>query len=80
LRIRGRTTGWIAGCSKLGGLLAQGLSVAGLVPRFSVAAMIIGGPALVSLVLIALYGHETRRRDLRDLEAAQEDRSGSTGL
>jgi hypothetical protein len=42
--------------------------------------MIIGGPALVSLVLIALYGHDTRRRDLRDLEAAQEDRSGSTGL
>src|SRR5256885_16443023 len=27
LRIRGRATGWVAACSKLGGLTAQGLSV-----------------------------------------------------
>jgi putative MFS transporter len=72
LRIRGRATGWIAGCSKLGGLLAQGLSVVGVVPKFSLAVMIIGVPAVISLVLIAFYGHETRRRDLRDLEALEE--------
>ncbi|TLY70861.1 MAG: MFS transporter, partial [Gammaproteobacteria bacterium] len=35
LRIRGRATGWVAGCSKLGGLIAQGLSVAGVVPSFA---------------------------------------------
>src|SRR5580658_4265448 len=30
VRVRGRATGWIAGCSKIGGLFAQVLSVAGL--------------------------------------------------
>jgi putative MFS transporter len=72
LRIRGRATGWIAGCSKIGGLLAQGLNVVGVVPAFSVAAVVIGAPALVSLVLIAVYGRETRHRDLRDLEPTEE--------
>lgn len=72
IRIRGRATGWIAGCSKIGGLLAQGLNVVGVVPAFYVAAAIIGVPALVSLILIAAYGRETRKRDLRDLEAVEE--------
>lgn len=72
IRIRGRATGWIAACSKIGGLLAQGLNVVGVVPTFSVAAAMIGAPALASLVLIAMYGRETRTRDLRDLEPAEE--------
>lgn len=80
LRIRGRSTGWIAGCSKLGGLLAQGLSVAGLVPKFSVAALLVGAPALASLLLIAVYGHETRKRDLRELEPAEDPRPDSRRL
>jgi putative MFS transporter len=70
LRIRGRATGWVAGCSKLGGLLAQGLSVAGAVPPLAVAATVIAAPVLVALLLIARFGRETRGRDLRDLEAA----------
>src|SRR5256886_17431570 len=32
LRIRGRATGWVAACSKLGGLVAQALSVVAGVP------------------------------------------------
>ena len=72
LRIRGRATGWIAGCSKLGGLLAQGLSVMGAVPKLSTAIMAVGVPAILSMLLIMIYGHETRKRDLRDLEAAEE--------
>ena len=45
LRVRGRATGWIAGCSKLGGLLAQGLSVAGVIPAFATAVLVIAVPA-----------------------------------
>ncbi|MGH6737180.1 MAG: MFS transporter [Methyloceanibacter sp.] len=69
LRIRGRATGWIAGCSKLGGLVAQGLAVIGAVPVFGIAALIVAAPALLAMALIAGLGHETRGRDLRDVDA-----------
>jgi putative MFS transporter len=68
LRVRGRATGWIAGCSKFGGLVAQGLSVVGFVPTLGVAALLIAVPTTVALALIALFGHESRGRDLRALE------------
>lgn len=68
LRIRGRATGWVAGCSKVGGLFCQGLSVLALVPAIGAAALEIAIPVLLGLALIALYGHETRGRDLRVLE------------
>lgn len=68
LRIRGRATGWIAGCSKLGGLLAQGLSVLGAAPPLAIAAALVGVLALVALGLVVVLGRETRGRDLRDLE------------
>lgn len=68
LRIRGRATGWIAGCSKLGGLMAQGLSVAALTPPLGVAAALIGVPMAGALILIVWLGRETRGRDLCDLE------------
>jgi putative MFS transporter len=72
LRIRGRATGWVAGCSKLGGLIAQGLSVAAAVPAFGVAVWAIAAPSVIALVLIALWGHESRGRDLRDLDRISE--------
>lgn len=68
LAIRGRATGWMAGCSKLGGLLAQGLSVCGLAPPLGLAAALVGGLCVTALVLTLLWGRETRGRDLRDLE------------
>jgi MFS transporter, putative metabolite:H+ symporter len=68
LRIRGRATGWVAGCSKLGGLLAQTLSVLGAAPALSAAALGISVPALAAMALLARYGRETRQRDLRELE------------
>ncbi|WP_298742730.1 MFS transporter [uncultured Brevundimonas sp.] len=68
LRIRGRATGWIAGCSKLGGLLAQGLAVLAAAPPLGVAAAAIGGLTVAALGLVAVFGRETRGRDLRDLE------------
>ena len=68
LRIRGRATGWIAGCSKLGGLVAQGLSVAGAVPAFATAVLVISIPAALSLLLLAVFGRETRSLDLSQMD------------
>jgi MFS transporter, putative metabolite:H+ symporter len=68
LRIRGRATGWIAGCSKSGGLICQGLSALAVVPVISIAAIAIVIPVLLGLGLIAVYCRETRGSDLRDLE------------
>jgi len=68
VRIRGRATGWVAGCSKLGGLFAQALSVLGAAPSLPAAALAISFPALAALLLLAWFGRETRQRDLRELE------------
>jgi putative MFS transporter len=60
----------VAGCSKIGGLIAQGLSALALVPMLNSAALAIAVPAALSLALIAMLGRETRDRDLRELEAS----------
>jgi putative MFS transporter len=70
LRIRGRATGWVAGCSKFGGLLAQSLSVIGIAPPLAAAALVVVAPTALSLLLIARFGHETAGSDLRELEGA----------
>jgi putative MFS transporter len=72
LNIRGRATGWVAACSKFGGLLAQTLSILALVPPLGVIAVLITLPVLVALVLVLKFGNETRGLDLRDLERAGE--------
>jgi putative MFS transporter len=69
VRQRGRATGWVAGCSKVGGVMAQGLAALALVPAFGLAAGAIAIPTIASLLLITAFGHETRGRDLRELEA-----------
>ena len=66
--IRGRATGWVAGWSKIGGLVAQGLSALALVPALGLAAAAVALPAGLSLLLILIFGRETRGRDLRELE------------
>jgi MFS transporter, putative metabolite:H+ symporter len=75
VRLRGRATGWIAGCSKVGGVMAQGLAALALVPAFGLAAGAIAVPTLASLLLIAAYGHETRGIDLRELEKREAERA-----
>jgi putative MFS transporter len=70
LRIRGRATGWVAGCSKFGGLLAQSLSVIGIAPPLAAAALVVVAPTALSLLLIARFGQETAGSDLRELEGA----------
>lgn len=68
LRIRGRTTGTVAACTKAGGMLAQFLAILALVPPLDIVSLIIIVPTIVALVLVALFGKETRGRDLRDLD------------
>jgi putative MFS transporter len=68
LRIRGRTTGIVAACSKAGGMVAQLLAILALVPSLSLVALIIIVPTMAALLLVALFGSETRGRDLRDLD------------
>jgi putative MFS transporter len=69
VRVRGRATGWVAGWSKIGGLIAQALSALALVPALGVAAAVISIPAALSLALVWTFGRETLGRDLRELES-----------
>src|SRR5689334_6854071 len=68
LRIRGRTTGTVAACTKAGGMLAQFLAILALVPALDVVSLIIILPTVGALILVAWFGKETRGRDLRDLD------------
>jgi MFS transporter, putative metabolite:H+ symporter len=68
LRIRGRTTGTVAACTKAGGMFAQFLAILALVPALDVVSLIIIFPTILALILVAWFGRETRGRDLRDLD------------
>jgi putative MFS transporter len=68
LRIRGRTTGTVAACSKAGGMFAQLLAIFGLIPPLALVSVIIMVPTIAALILLAWFGKETRGRDLRDLD------------
>ena len=68
VKVRGRATGWVAGCSKIGGLAAQALSTLALVPAIGTAAALIAIPTILAMLLILKFGRETRGRDLRELE------------
>lgn len=69
LRVRGRATGWVAGFSKAGGIVAQGLGALALVPALGLAAGLVAIPSVLSMLLIAILGRDTKGRDLRELEA-----------
>jgi putative MFS transporter len=79
LRIRGRATGWIAGCSKLGGLVAQGWSIAASPPAFRTAMLAIAMPVVVAAILVAVFCRESRGRDLRELDALDAAARGTPG-
>ena len=68
LRIRGRTTGTVAACSKAGGVFAQFLAILALVPPLSLVSLVIMVPTVLALVLVAIFGKESRGRDLRELD------------
>jgi putative MFS transporter len=68
LHIRGRATGWVAACTKAGGLAAQVLGVAALVPPLGIVAALIVAPVVGGLILAAIFCHETRGVDLRTVD------------
>jgi putative MFS transporter len=68
LRIRGRTTGIVAACTKAGGMFAQLLAIMALVPPLAIVAIAIMVPTAAALLLVAWFGKETRGRDLRELD------------
>ena len=68
LRIRGRSTGMVAACSKAGGMVAQFVAVMALVPPLALVSLLIMIPTAASLLMVAWFGKETRGRDLRDLD------------
>jgi putative MFS transporter len=71
VKIHGRATGWVAACTKGGGVLAQALSITALVPPLGVTAVIIMAPILITLGLFIRFGTETRGLDLRHLERSR---------
>ena len=68
LRIRGRTTGIVAACTKAGGMFAQLLAILALIPPLSAVSIVIMIPTITALILVAWFGKESRGRDLRDLD------------
>jgi putative MFS transporter len=68
LRIRGRTTGTVAACTKAGGMIAQLLAILALVPPLAIVSISIMVPTIAALILLAWFGKETRGRDLRELD------------
>src|SRR5690348_3060192 len=55
LRIRGRTTGIVAACTKAGGMVAQLLAILALVPPLAVVAIVIIVPTVAALLLVAVF-------------------------
>ncbi len=70
LRVRGRATGWVAACTKGGGVAAQALSITALVPAMGVAAALIMAPTVLAAGMCAWFGRETKGKDLRQLDDA----------
>ena len=54
LVIRGRATGWVAGSTKAGGILAQALGLVGIAPSLSVAAIFVAALFVVAAGLLSL--------------------------
>ena len=63
-----RSTGWVAACTKGGGVIAQALVIAKLLPPIGIVAGAVMVPTLAALALVIGFGRETRGGDLRDLE------------
>src|SRR3546814_20112070 len=60
LRVRGRATGWVAACTKTGGLIAQGLAIAALVTLMTGVAGPLTVPTRVSLRPAGRVGRDTQ--------------------
>jgi Sugar (and other) transporter. len=71
-RIRSRGTGFAAAASKFGGVAIISLVVFGIAtPSIATVALIGAVPMTLAVILVAVYGVETRRRRLEDITAEQ---------
>ncbi len=70
--LRGTGSGFAAGSSKIGGMLAPPLAAftLGIVPGFSLLGLIVAAPVVLSAVILAVAGVETRNRALEELTTA----------
>ncbi|WP_353266730.1 MFS transporter [Gemmatimonas sp.] len=68
-RLRGTGSGFAAGSSKVGGILAPPLTamVLSAVPGFSLISIIAAGPVLLSALVVLVAGIETRDRALEEM-------------
>ncbi len=67
-RIRSRGTGYAAGASKAGGVAIIALVVSGIAtPSIATVALIGAVPMTIAVLLVAVYGVETRQRRLEDI-------------
>jgi MFS transporter, putative metabolite:H+ symporter len=73
LRVRGRATGWIAACTKGGGVIAQALFIGKMLPSVGAIAGAIVIPMVTAFGLVAWFGRETRGLDLRQLDDALDE-------
>ena len=79
-RIRSRGTGFAAGASKAGGVAIIALVVFGIAtPSIATVALIGAVPMTVAVVLMALFGVETRQRRLEDITADPVLRTNAVG-
>jgi putative MFS transporter len=72
--IRAVGAGVVAGATKLGGVLALGLSVASIAPpSLAGAALLAGATAAIGAILLSIYGVETQGRRLEEISATAAD-------
>ena len=70
--MRSRGSGFAAGASKFGGVAIIALVVFGIAaPSIATVALIGAIPMAIAVVLVALFGVETRQRPLEEITAEQ---------
>jgi putative MFS transporter len=78
-RVRSRGSGFAAGASKAGGVAIIGLVAFGITtPSISTVALIGAIPMTIAVVLVAIFGIETRQRRLEDITAEELKVPGRT--
>jgi putative MFS transporter len=75
--LRGTGSGFAAGTSKVGGMLAPPLAAftLGIVPGFSMNGLVVAAPVILSAIILAVAGVETRDRALEELHTSSKPRS-----
>jgi MFS transporter, putative metabolite:H+ symporter len=68
-RLRATGSGLAAGSGKFGGILGQGATVAHLAPGLALSSLIVAAPVVLSILVLAVVGIETRGRRLEDIHS-----------